>query len=756
MAWLKAALTISRQEIDMAYRRDTRDSDDEGRTLNAPTMSRSRGQLSAAYAPGAFFTFEGGLGACISLPDLSATVDDAPIKPATKSQIILRLQEIWQTWFARSYELNVAGREIDPRQCLDEALLKGNTVVPLSADRLTFLSPLRMGYAPAPLTFVCNKCRLFRRYESAHALADNLPKLQKLRCTAPSSTGLCQWRQVDVVFVHWSGEWFPVSPGRWEWDDRNGALRLHGESCTVCNGREFKLNTDSPRIGQWHFYCANPKCGHKGSDEWRQNDPFTTEILRDKASVRNAERRMEPISYRASSTFYAQSEQFVLFPESEHDLITILEPQNQADLAAFIGRQYRFCGDDPSPAEMKATLLAAGRASEWESYESLSKMRDQAGATDPSVRTIMEAEIRKLVVRWTSSEPPLVRPRVELPPAVTGQFAMRGEYTSRFDPFVLAVEHEALTRGKLSAPPDGGRAKFVRFDHLDNDLAPKDVNGKAAQEAKTKKLMSNLGFADLGLIREFDLCRFTHGYTRVSPTPTMERHNKDMPVRLRLFQTLRNGQRPVYVVTQANEALYARLDPRAVYQWLQAIGASDLPAWEANGSVKLGGALLEVARPFGRYFSLLKEGDAATYRYVYTLLHTYAHAVMKNVAELSGLDLGSMGEYLFPLDLAFVVYRNGTTMDLGNLSSLWRNENNRFLMRLLDMSTHRCNSGRLCDMAGGACPDCIMIPETSCLAQNQLLSRATLKGGPPPREDATHKGQRIPGFLEIVNAANAP
>jgi hypothetical protein len=127
---------------------------------------------------------------------------------------------------------------------------------------------------------------------------------------------------------------------------------------------------------------------------------------------------------------------------------------------------------------------------------------------------------------------------------------------------------------------------------------------------------------------------------------------------------------------------------------------------------------------------------------------------MKNVAELSGLDLGSMGEYIFPLDLAFVVYRNGTTMDLGNLSSLWRNENNQFLERLLMSSTHRCNSGRLCDTAGGACPDCIMIPETSCIAQNQLLSRAVLKGGPPPREDSTHKGKKIPGFLEVVNTGN--
>lgn len=730
--------------------------EEEEKTLSAPTMARSRGQLGSAYAPGAFFTFEGGLGACISLPDFSATVDDAPITAVTKAQIILRLQEVWQSWFTRAYTVGTGGRQIEPRQCLDEALLRGATVAPLGADRLAFLSPLRMGYAPAPLTFVCNKCRLFRRFESAHDLAQNVGRLRKTQCTAADAKGPCQWRQLDVIFVHWSGEWMPATPGRWEWDDRKNILKLYGEECSVCGKSEFKLNTDSPRIGQWHFYCANPTCGHKGSDEWRQNDPFTTEVFRDTATKRVSERRMEPISYRASSAYYAQSEQFVLFPESEHQLMAILEPQRQSELAAFIGKQFRFGGEELTPDEMKAALLAAGQASEWESYESLSRMRDLSrGMGDKAMQEIAEKELKKLVDRWTTSNPPLVRPRVDLPQEITEQLAMRKEYTSRFDPFVLAVEHEALSRGKLSAPPDGGRAKFVRFNHLDNDLAPKDADEKAAQEAQTRHLMTKLGIADLGLIREFELCRFTHGYTRVSATPTLEKRNQFMPVRLRLFEPLRNGKRPVYVVTQANEALYVRLDPRAVYRWLQAVDVTDLPDWDESGAVKLGGKILEVAQPFGRYFSLLKEDEAATYRYVYTLLHTYAHALMKNVAELSGLDLGSMGEYLFPLDLAFVVYRNGTTMDLGNLSSLWRNENNRFLSRLLEASTHRCNSGSLCDTAGGACPDCIMIPETSCLAQNQLLSRAVLKGGPPPREDATHQGERIPGFLEVVNEGNA-
>lgn len=47
----------------------TRHRDDEEREPQAAKMTRSRGQLATAYAPGALFTFEGGLGACLSIAD---------------------------------------------------------------------------------------------------------------------------------------------------------------------------------------------------------------------------------------------------------------------------------------------------------------------------------------------------------------------------------------------------------------------------------------------------------------------------------------------------------------------------------------------------------------------------------------------------------------------------------------------------------------------------------------------------------------
>ncbi len=69
----------------------------------APTMSRSQGQLAGAYAPGAFFTFEGGLGACIAVPDQDAQHWKPTLSPSTQDQILARLNEAVSSWFNRAY-----------------------------------------------------------------------------------------------------------------------------------------------------------------------------------------------------------------------------------------------------------------------------------------------------------------------------------------------------------------------------------------------------------------------------------------------------------------------------------------------------------------------------------------------------------------------------------------------------------------------------------------------------------------------------
>jgi hypothetical protein len=249
--------------------------------------------------------------------------------------------------------------------------------------------------------------------------------------------------------------------------------------------------------------------------------------------------------------------------------------------------------------------------------------------------------------------------------------------------------------------------------------------------------LADIGVAELVLIRGLPICEFSFGYTRVSAEPvyTRELNNRriDMPVRLNAFPAMRNGRRPIYVTRQNNEALYFRLDEPRVRRWLEANGIDGLTAERGVGA-----ALLESYRDFGTFLDDFKqrEGRGAAQRevapYVYLLLHSLAHQVMQSLADVSGLDRDGLGEYVFPADLAFVVYRRGMTPDLGNVSAMWRNHAREFLRRMRDARTLRCGSGSLCDTKGGACPACIMVSEVTCIASNQLLSRASLRGGTPP------------------------
>lgn len=513
---------------------------------------------------------------------------------------------------------------------------------------------------------------------------------------------------------------------------------------------KYFLNDKSPRIGQWFFTC---EAGHKAGDTWLQNDEETTEILGDECLNRPPRwRRMEPVSYRATASFYPHSDQFIVFGEEQQKLLELLREERSSELASSLASWYGTGAAPLTTEEILEVLKQKGAIAQLSPYKALEAM-----LSSPMAESNKE-ELRKVLATMVESWraiPDLIPVRTEAPPAFLAQVLRRQSYGSRYDPVLLAVEHEALKRGTLEVSTlPGERAPFVLFTAPDKVIGPRDEEQLSAQTTKTKGLATRLGIDKIGLIREFELCRFTHGYTRMSSEPIIEKKDSGtlrLPVRLNLFDPFKDSRkRPIYTVTQKNEAIYVQLSPEQVFAWLKELKVADLPEWSPKEATKLNAHLLERAQPFGRFFSDLTPADASTYRYCYTLLHTYAHVVMKAVSEFSGLDMGSLSEYIFPCDLAFVVYRNATTMDLGYMSALWRNSNTDFLEHLGSHESLQCGSGSLCETKGGACPDCIVVPETSCIASNRLLSRSVLGGGLAPREDATNSGKRIPGYLEVI------
>lgn len=728
----------------------------------ASPMNRSRNQLATSYAPGSFFTFEGGVGACIATP---VPGDAAHLADSTTRRILERLEQFSSAWFDRARNARANNVEqakkfpVLPQLCVDVGLLdEDGTAVRLPGrESIYFSKPSHMGYTPAPLTFTCRYCSVFREFSSLKEMEQALPSLQAAKCGSHRApAGRCSWEQLDVIFVHWSGGWAPASPSMWNF--RDGSARPDRASCAACGHREFKLNRSSPKIGDWYFYCAKLGCGTQKGDRWMQRDKETLEILRETVGTGRlsgpTEVNMEATPYRANNAYHVQADLFIDFQKNESELTRILAKDAEDDLRAFVASEYGFetapitdadveqaCVNKPGLEEQLANFRSAN-ATIANLENVLASANDALKASlAPALETARN--LKRQVIRELR-EKQILTPTASLPSEVDVAIAMRRQlFDGRYDPFQLAIEHKLLSQARLNIS-----GEYVSFKSLDKDLSPETDEEKKKLESAAVERLSALGIEDMGLIRKFDLCRFSFGYSRVSSQPVLpDKRGMGMPVRLRLFDRVEDDDRrkyPIYVVQQANQAIYVKLDEARVMAWLASLDCDDRIVLSAGQ--KAGAGVLAHTKPMGRFLDVLPERPTS-YFYLYTLLHSYAHHFIKQVSAYSGLDVGSIGEYLFPADLSFVIFRNGTTMDLGNLSAMWRNSGTALLDALLDPRSLQCGTGSLCTSRGSACPDCQMIPEVACLTNNRLLSRSVLRSiGGRPHFDKRKGG--ITGYLE--------
>ena len=335
----------------------------------------------------------------------------------------------------------------------------------------------------------------------------------------------------------------------------------------------------------------------------------------------------------------------------------------------------------------------------------------------------------------------LIAKQHEQSQALTMQAERSQDWARRYNPIRLAVEHASLRSEVIDR--QGSDPNLPAISVLNPevcDIDPDDLKARESYRTRVEHELAQLGIDETVMLRGLDICEFSFGYTRVGSTPSTTVKEREMPVRLRAFGYAEKNRRPIYVLEQKNEGFYVRLNEGRVIDWLIQNGlGAELPP---RDGMRLGGLLIEEYSDFGRFLEEYRErtAESRTPRslpsYVYLLLHTMAHHFAHTVVEYSGLEHGSIGEYLFPADLAFLVYRRGMTPDLGNLSAMWRNHGLTVLDQLLWDRALKCDGGSLCDQRGGACPACIMAPEVACLAGNNLLSRAALNGGTPPGWDA--------------------
>jgi hypothetical protein len=719
---------------------------DSSNERKAPIMERTKIQLATSYSPGTLFTFESNLVICESIS--KNNYDRASnIKSYTRDQIFKNIAERAKAWYTMAMRANTAFK---PEMCVDKNFL--NQDCSSLRDKLDerlfgFAEPNKMGYEPSLLTMVCSRCQRVKFFENLKDFHNKRRSLSQHACDTKNSPQFCDWRQMDIVFVHPNGNKLSPLPWIYQWDTRKSEYYKFGERCFKCYSLDVKINNRSTQIGKRFFYCAD--CNMPRNTIWLQNDKEYIKELGTSPVFTIADIRMKPVSCRANSAHYPQQDMVIDFGDSQ-----ILDVLNDTSaLENYLAHYFSLPRKSLSYKEMEQIIIQKKGIAEWNAYSSqkitLKEQKDAGG--EKMFIDLLERSIRDKERAWNEEN---IFPNVtSLPKTLLNHLRSRQEiYASKFDPFRLLVEHDALREKVVSNQTlKTGLRRFTPLDDLDSDVGPENRDELIALNKRHSEILDAIGVETLGLVREFITFNYSYGYTRVAPTPTVNYiNNRTVPVRLNLFPKTsidNQKQHPIFVLKQDNEAIYVKLNENSVRTWLEWID----PLEKIN-EAPIGLQYLMHAPPMNAFLdnlpssNLIKKPQFSLA--LYTLLHTYSHHVMTSISEYSGLGIGSLGEYLFPANLAFIIYRRGMTMDLGNLSSLLRNNAPAFLEHLANRRNLGCGSGYLCLSRGGACPDCLLIPEVSCIAQNDLLSRSVLIGKDNPRNYGFNR--KISGYFDVA------
>ncbi len=747
------------------------------------TMNRTRSQMLRAYAPGALFAFEGGGAACRARStgdNPEHSLHDLP--RIGRQQIASMIQEHLMNWVRRASE-NSGDPSRDPPTpaslCMTGDILEhGRPRIGL--HNLRFQSPETVGYEPFPLSFRCARCGLHREGQSAETLASDMAGFSR---ACPNGRENCadNWRQLDFVMAHPSGNVVSPSP------DRNdlapdGRVFRRKASCPNCDKQEFRwTGIGTGVLSNIGFACVG--CGTPV--EMIENDPDVLEvlghaILREKKG-QVAEMRMEAISFRANAAFLPVGDRILLFRED--GVMGLLQDGHQAELATLLGERLGIKSTGVlSDARKRELAERSGRLKEWEGILGQWQMIRDTQRMNPDA-SYLAAAMEGVTQSEAKFHSEVFAKHVSVSTLTQTLIDGREAFPNRFDPVRMVLEHAAFVTEKLDTTPlPDGRYRSVPVTLLDPFTAPDGVTGSDLDSlhAKSQEWLDLLGIQEMRIVRDVRVADFTFGYTRTTSDPTRKRRSKSgpvIPVRLNMFEPVPVGsavagqatrwQYPVLTVVSSNEGIYFRLKPKLVLAWIK---ANELELPEPEPGMGLGARLLAQAVAVqtgkdlpGRFDPFLdefrREGETPplAYPFVYTLLHTIAHQVIQHASALSGLEMGAFAEHLFVPDLAVLVYRSGTTMDLGNLSSMWRDRGsvalgNEFLVRMAAPAALRCGSEGSCTPRGGACPDCVMIPETSCIARNELLSRSVLLGRGIPRWAKWPDSRaEMTGFYDVVD-----
>lgn len=354
----------------------------------------------------------------------------------------------------------------------------------------------------------------------------------------------------------------------------------------------------------------------------------------------------------------------------------------------------------PSPERVRRLNDAGGplRALEW-------ALDDFAAERFDATRNTAESLLRQLMSGGISEE--LARQFVQQA-AAKGEIAIDAANIGLPDDVHEEAAREAVT---VAMALDESRMRLADLVAATED---EPWSGRAvAYRHQYPDALRRAGIRAIDLVEKFPVLTGAFAYTREKSNPG--------EARLVPFRSRRGYI--VYADIAETEALFVRLEPVAVADWLVRRGHA-LDEWRDERSARL--AILRASR-------IPLAGDSVPNETVgsatLSLVHSLAHRLIRRAAVFSGIDRNALSELLVPHHLGFFVYAAARgDFVLGGLQAVFESELHHLVIDVVD-SDRRCGLDPGCLRVGGACMACLHLGEPSCRYFNRFLGRQFLFGG---------------------------
>lgn len=271
----------------------------------------------------------------------------------------------------------------------------------------------------------------------------------------------------------------------------------------------------------------------------------------------------------------------------------------------------------------------------------------------------------------------------------------------------MEAEHEATIIATALYEARSQIAELERSSTADSQL--QDLYRVAYPSA-----LHAAGLEAVELVDKFPVLTGAFGYTRGDVAPGASR-----------LVPFRHGPNAyaVHAEVSETEALFVRIRPTRVLQWLQSLGFTLEHTTSESGArlVLLNHAVMPA--PGDEPSQSAGVGEC-----ILTLVHSLAHRMLRRLTVRAGIDRDSVSELLLPYHLGFFLYAASKgDFVLGGLQAMFETELHEVLDEVVH-SEHRCAMDPGCEHTGGACACCLHVGEPSCRWFNRFLNRKMLFG----------------------------